>query len=1428
MRRLNVKLLIALIVASVLLVVGVIALHAYQVDRNAEVFKQVAHDFKEKGNLDEAVKNLGRYLRYRSEDVEANCNFAMWFADWTDEQAGRANPEQRRRVPYMLEQALRSAPDRDDIRRRLARHNLESGRTRDALEHFNKLAAKPEFKEKDAELYLLIGMCHEQDKNYEDARKFYIQAKEIAPDNIDIYAQLASLLSGPLEDPQQGDTVMDELVAANVDNHRVYLMRYNYRLRHLFGDRADAKSDLQKALELAPDEADVLVKMAELLIFDREFDAAREHLEHGIKLHPQNVSMYISLASLELEQGRADETGRHEEALAALHRGLEAMPESTMLLIQLCELQIRRDQFDLAHDTIAKLTQLDVSQEQVDFLRARVMIGEKKWADAGRLLHSLRQRSSRDRVVLFQIDALLADCYANLGQADLSIVAMRRALENNPYSQEVRLRLVRELQKVGRRGEAEEELAKLPGAGATADYESIRIKISEQLERPVAEREWGEVDVLLARLEEQSTDGAELALFKTRLLVYKGQTEDALKFAIEQRERFPQSVGLWIAVADIQGLTDNAASIATLKETAERFNTPHTVQLALVGKVIRLPERDQALAELQQINQTVDSYAPEEQRQLAQALGEALYALKEFDAAQEVLNRVADRLPNDPTLRLMIFNLARDSRDAQGMSDALAGIESVVGKDHNYWQYCEAARLTTLYMAQQADAKALEEARKLVDKVVESRPTWTAIVRLSAEIDDLSGRTDAAIKKYQQALDLGETSIGMIRRLIELLYKTGRYNEASVALTKLPSELQFRDDFGKLTAELQMKIGQADQASDQATAVVDVDSTEFRDHLWQGQLLARAGRRDDAEASYRRAVQHGPQEPMCWIALVSQLVQNGKRDEAQQAMTDMQAAVDAAQLPAALGQCYEVFGDAPKAATAYDEAVALHPEDTTVLRSAIEFYVRAQQTEKAKAILEKLVALAPQKKDNDSEQERIRWGRRTLAALVATSNSYDDLRKALQLLDDNADANRNLGNDDMLIKANLLAARDDLRSRREAMRLLETVLAKESSRDSVRFQLAQLYERDGKWSQCRDHMLRLISGDKPSPIYLPVYANMLLRQNLIDDAARMLEKLEQIDPNAQITLAVKALLFARRGFIDEAIGFTRELVVRPIAPSQVQQLAEAAQQFERLSDAIDDKEGKQAFLNAAEEMYEEYLREKPQEVFVMAAFQGKHRGIEPGLIICEENLTPENSPNVASMAMSILRANRSKANQDQIARVEKMLLQAREQHPEAIGLSLELAELRELQGNYTEASQLYRSVINNPKSPMAQQAAAKNNLAYLLAVHDNNGNEALPLVEQAIAYFGPTAELLDTRGVVHATRKDYEQAIRDLSEAVEDRASGLKYFHLAWAHHLAGNADAATQAMQQADANGLKDEEISPLERERLLKLRSDMKLSSR
>lgn len=194
------------------------------------------------------------------------------------------------------------------------------------------------------------------------------------------------------------------------------------------------------------------------------------------------------------------------------------------------------------------------------------------------------------------------------------------------------------------------------------------------------------------------------------------------------------------------------------------------------------------------------------------------------------------------------------------------------------------------------------------------------------------------------------------------------------------------------------------------------------------------------------------------------------------------------------------------------------------------------------------------------------------------------------------------------------------------------------------------------------------------------------------------------------------------------------------------------------------------------------------------------------------------------MAIGILREHRSKASQDHIARVEKLLVDASKQHPEAIGLTRELAELREMQGNYKEAARLYRQIVSDPKAAPIQKAAAANNLAYLLSVHDNNGDEALPLAEQAIGYFGPTAELLDTRGVAHLARKDFELAIRDLSEAVEDRPNGLKFFHLAWAHHLAGDDKQAKEALDQGDAGGLKDDDISPLERDRLLELRNALK----
>jgi predicted Zn-dependent protease len=150
---------------------------------------------------------------------------------------------------------------------------------------------------------------------------------------------------------------------------------------------------------------------------------------------------------------------------------------------------------------------------------------------------------------------------------------------------------------------------------------------------------------------------------------------------------------------------------------------------------------------------------------------------------------------------------------------------------------------------------------------------------------------------------------------------------------------------------------------------------------------------------------------------------------------------------------------------------------------------------------------------------------------------------------------------------------------------------------------------------------------------------------------------------------------------------------------------------------------------------------------------------------------------------------------------------ARDSHSAA--LLITLADLRDFQGRYEEAEALYRQVLlKNDKNIFAL-----NNLAWLLAMRDGRGQEALALINRAIDQVGPSPELLDTRGVIYLRMGQTENAIRDLEDALSQSPSASRYYHLAQARHQAKDRARAVLALREAKTLGLSEKSLHPLER---------------
>ena len=115
---------------------------------------------------------------------------------------------------------------------------------------------------------------------------------------------------------------------------------------------------------------------------------------------------------------------------------------------------------------------------------------------------------------------------------------------------------------------------------------------------------------------------------------------------------------------------------------------------------------------------------------------------------------------------------------------------------------------------------------------------------------------------------------------------------------------------------------------------------------------------------------------------------------------------------------------------------------------------------------------------------------------------------------------------------------------------------------------------------------------------------------------------------------------------------------------------------------------------------------------------------------------------------------RSKAaDSAQYQQLEKILVAAANKSNRPVALLLVLAELHAQQRQYDKSIADYREIL--AKDPRNYQAM--NNLGLSLARAGQNLDEALKLVNDALAISGPMAEVLDSRAVVHIARQEPEK-----------------------------------------------------------------------
>ncbi len=1450
MRKINAKVLLGLLLGTLFATGAVFGIHRFQYDRIADSLLWQARRAEEQGQVKKQASYLQRYLEFHRKDLEQKARLAeLWSGD-----AFADAPKQRRRAVHLLDDVLAQGEDRPELRRllvkialevkqfKMARNHLEKMLTREFLEAPPKVDAPDEqtLQPQRGESSGYAGQLLESENQWESARRCYLLALHHAPKLENNYLLLALLLRRedrlePLQlrdNRREADRAIDRMVANNPESIEALLSRWNYRrefgLIRIYEDKAnelvsmaEAARDVEQALRLAPESQEALLAAADMERFRarvvlaggdapatkeklrrEHHEKALEYLEKGLSLHgkkerPNGVDAmgfrflwHKANLLLDDREWLEGEDGANEKADAERWRDWTT--------------QVTR--------AIEQIRATRGSRSAIDFLQARLLLLQRRWAESVALLEQVRPALSAQRDLTAQLNRCLGKGYEQLGEAGPMFEAYQRLSDGDPHSAIARIGMARAEWMMGHLDKAAQQFHRLQASGAMPsklyiDFARLEIERQRQEPRP----DWTNLEKLMDVTEKLNPNSAELPLLRAQLYLARDGKTDLADNVLRDAQREKDGdkrVELWIARIQLELLdgNKNVESARALLNKAKKHLGERVVPLRLAEARILAEEKGkEAEKAIDRLADDVEQFRTDEDKALLLGgLADIQMGLDNLASARRLWQQTA-QLPNKRTdlpVHLLLFDLASKAEDEAGIRDTLNAVRELEGDKGPFHRYGEALHLIAKARKENDETrqKTLENAAAQLERVRILRPKWPALYLARAQIERLAGRNDGAIRNLRLARENGENSPALVRELVELLTNAGRYDEADAELKSLRSTLLVHSDLGRIAAS----VAAQRKDTERARKLFELnrgneDDGDYRQLLWDGRMLAQTNRPKEAEEKMREALKVAPREAEPYVALVQFLIGQKREAETEPLLERARKTLPAEDVDLTLGHCHDLLGQKEQARKCYEAALQGRRQKAAVVRRVAGFYLNSSLLTATEPLLRELV----DRRVRDASTDDVNWARWHLALVLAGSNDYRRFQEALSLvglkLDDKGklvveDARqRTESSDQRRYQARVLASQAGQRPFRQyATDLLEELERNKALPLEDRFILAMLYEADNAWDKSKPILRELVEPKDPAPRHLAYYIQTLLDHKELTGAEKELKRLEALEkeraaePNAFAAVELQARLLEEQQQGNKAVELLEEHRKRPNGhPDEVLLIVNSLARQKKFGRAVD--RCLQAWKN--------------------------------------DKCAPEV---IGGVSVAVLREMQisDPASMDQVASIEQYLREALKSHPKNIVLMLHLAELYDLQSRWRDAETTYRRVLEADNEP--KNIVALNNLAWLLTQHANDPQkhrEALTRIDEAIECIGPRADLMDTRGLVYMKLGRHAEALADFREAVTNMPTASNLFHLAYAHYKTSDKNNALKILKQAQERGLQASLLHPSEQDNYEKLRLDLKI---
>jgi len=1275
-------------------------------------------------------------------------------------------------------------------------------------------------KNDDADVILLAARCAAVRRDYDRARALAQRGIDLHPETVRMYHTLADVAVRRLH---------EELTAEREEAAKVNWAKAAEHRRNAVKYRDQALDALRQGLNVVQDDPDLLWTLTNLLIDVCRIEDSRGQENAGKTTGELDVET-LREAQKTLDRLRAVEHRIIPEALIdylqaridfeqghwlAAARGFEQCRPGLVgrpRLSRKADMQLSKCYGEL--DRVAK-------QEAV---LERILEEDPFYPQALAALADLKMFDGRPEEALEEFNKL----------------AVQDKLPAAGWLPLARMLLLRNLNADSSKRNWQEVLDALAKAAEVMPGSYQVVLLQAEVSRARAHEQLVRAQLLASRAENEEAPAEKQQLLQQRqqaLDQAQAHFQAAEKMLLEARDKSPKTPELWSALVALALRREAWDQAKTLLEQAENL-LGDTVGLRL-SRAAYLMERPgtPALSELRALAENTDGFSHQEKVRLFDGLLGIAFRMGDTEHGRKLCRRVAALEPNNVRIRFLLLETAiryGGESKVQEIINLLTEIRNVEGEGP-HWLYGQAVRLNLEALASIQESandpqkqaqyqEKLAQAQQYLARAREFRRNWSRIPALAGLIYEQQGNSRKALENYLVAIDLGEGNPEVLDRTLRLLYRAKEFERVKEVVDKFAGRMDSSERFSRFRDIQALKNWQEGKQK-VALGYFRRKAAESDDHrycLMLGRLLVEKAQTDrahgriaearasfqEAEDAYRRSVTLAGTTSETWTELIRLLVATGQKPKALAAIEEARGKIPPDQLPLALAEFYAVSGETARAEAQYKKILAATPDSPVAVRAAADFFLATNKLPEAEQLLRRFADGSVKGNPGD-----VVWARRRLAAILSNRPDFPSRVEAIALIEQNRKETHS-AIEDLRLLGSLLVGHPNRDERARGIQIFEKIVQLPSVIPEDRYILAQLYLAQKDSYHANEQFVALLTMPGGSqPRYFAASIRALLDDGNTEEAARRLSRLEDVAPHQFVTVDLRAAVAFARG----EYGRARDELARYVGNSKAQpsdpavRLYQAAFRLEQFAARLS-KEGKRSeatqFVVEAETMLRKFVRDRMGQELVLASFLARQGKFDEALGLIERHWA-ENPPQRVASALGYVLKN-SAVKPAQSRRGEAIMQAALKKFNRPLDLLLVFGDAMALQQRYAEAEKYYRECLTKND----RDARVMNNLALFLALKKENLDEALQLINGAIAIQGPTPAMLDSRATVYLAMNQPVKALDDLAAALEEEIEPSWLFRQALAYDRIGRRQSAAASLKRAiEEEGLTAEMLPPNER---------------